>query len=433
MKIAIMTLGTRGDLQPFVALALGLKNAGYDVLLISSKNDEEFVKSFGLAYYALNVDIQKMMEEQEMQEMTKGDNPIKFFRSHLSGSRKLKKMMVAIQEEVWQACLDADAIIYHPGMPNGYFIAKELKIPSLMASPFPVSATKAYPSILFYNGPRLGKLYNLATHFIFERAFWFLSRSALKAFWENKAKPKVVTRVPPTKLQVSSGMPVIYGYSEELFPKPKDWEANVEVTGNWILESEPNWTPPADLVDFIESGVPPVYVGFGSIKDLSTFRETIGTVLEALALAKQRAVIALGWNRLPANDALPSTVFLLESAPHSWLFPRMAAVVHHGGAGTTAAGLHAGKPTVIIPHSADQPAWGRRVYELGVGPQPVFRKNLSAEKLANAIKSALDQKVIAQASKLGKKLKAENGVGKAVSIVNNYLRHHNPGPLPTSE
>src|SRR4030042_4451703 len=164
MKIAITTLGTRGDLQPFIALGLGLKDAGYDVLLISAKNEEEFVKCYGLNFFALNVDIQKIMESPEVQKMAKGDNPVKFIMSHLNGSKKLKQSMVETQSEIWDACQGADAIIFHPGMPLGYFIANESGKVSIMANPFPVSSTKDYPSILFYNGPRLGKLYNLLTH-----------------------------------------------------------------------------------------------------------------------------------------------------------------------------------------------------------------------------------------------------------------------------
>lgn len=417
-----MTVGTRGDLQPYIALGLGLKNAGYDVLLISSKNEEAFATSFGIAYYALNVDIEKIMEGDDVQKMAKGDNPINFIISHLRGSATLKQTMVAVQEEVWEACRGVDAIIYHPGMPNGYFIANELTIPAIMASPFPVTPTKDYPSILFYDGPRLGKLYNRLTHFIFERAFWAISKAAVKEFWTRKSRPNVVTASPPTQLQVSSGMPVVYGYSAYLFHRPAEWPANVQVTGNWFIQDEPNWTPPNDLVGFINAGPPPVYIGFGSIKDVTTFKQTFDIVLEALELASQRAVVALGWNKLNWHDPFPDRVFLLESAPHSWLFPQMAVVVHHGGAGTTAAGLIAGKPTVIIPHSADQPAWGRRVYELGVGSKPIPRKKLSAHKLADAIQMALAPTVAIKAEELSRKMRTENGVDYAVKIIDRFLK-----------
>jgi sterol 3beta-glucosyltransferase len=423
MKIAITTLGSRGDLQPFIALGLGLKNAGYEVLLISSKNDEAFARSFGLAYFALDVDIQKIMEGDEVQKMTKGDSPLKFIKSHLAGSRKMKELMVKTQEEIWLACQDVDAIIYHPGMPNSFYIADQLGIPSIMASPFPVTPTKDYPSILFYNGPRLGKMYNRLTHFIFETAFWALSKSAIKEFWKRRNQPEVVKKTPPAKLQIACEMPVLYGYSDLLFPRPAEWPENIHVTGAWAIQNEPNFVPSKELTDFINNGEPPLFIGFGSMKDLSTFKEIISIVVEALRKTKQSAVVGLGWNDSSVLDNLPENIFLLDYAPFSWLFPKMAAVVHHGGAGTLTAGLAAGKPTIVIPFMADQPAWGRRVYELGVGSEPIPRKKLTAPKLAEAIKYALSEKVKVKADALGEVIKKENGVNVAVSILIDFFEN----------
>jgi sterol 3beta-glucosyltransferase len=428
MKIAITTLGTRGDLQPFIPLALGLQQAGYEVVVISSKNEQAFTEGFGLPYRALNVDIQQIMEDQEVQKMTKGDNPIAFFRSHLNGSKKLKQSMIAVQHEIWEACADADALVYHPGLPNGYYIAQQMGIPCIMASPFPVTKTNQYPAILFYKGPRFGKWYNLLTHTIFEKIFWLISKSAVKIFWKSKGLSRLVKSTPPSQLQYTSGMPIVYGYSEHLFTRDPHWNANVTVTGYWTSADEHNWIPPTELVDFIQAASPPIYIGFGSIKDTATYNETIQLVLHALELTQQRAVIALGWNTLMSNIKLPKSVFLLQNAPHTWLFPQMAVVVHHGGAGITAVGLIAGKPTIIIPHSADQPAWGKRVMELGVGPNPIPRKKLTAAKLASAIQATLAPQMITKATELGNKLRLEKGVENAVSVIQAYLNsdHFNP-------
>jgi sterol 3beta-glucosyltransferase len=425
MKIAITTLGTRGDLQPFIALALGLKDAGYDVVLISAKNEEEFVKSYGLKFFPLNVDIQKIMEGSEIQEMTKGDNPIKFITSHINGSRKLKQSMVLTQNEIWSACEGSDVIIFHPGMPIGYFIAKEFGKVSIMANPFPTTPTEEYPSILFYEGPRFGRLYNLLTHIIFEKVFWALTKSAIKEFWSKNVKSKIDLSTPPMRQQVKSGMPVINGYSEQLFHKPNDWPKNIYITGSWIIKDDPSWTPPPDLNEFIKTGKPPIYVGFGSMKDISKFKETFGIIVQALEISKQRAVIGLGWNTLNLNEPIPDNVFLIDNVPFTWLFPQMAAVVHHGGAGTTSIGLTAGKPTIIIPFNADQPAWGRRVFELGVGARPIPKKKLTADKLAFAIQYALDSQVVLKAEELGQKLRKENGVDTAVKIIDSYLKTNN--------
>ncbi|MBC7888485.1 MAG: glycosyltransferase family 1 protein [Ferruginibacter sp.] len=423
MKIAITTVGTRGDLQPFIALGLGLQQAGYEVVLISSKNEESFVKSYGLDFFALNVDIQKLMEGDDVKEMSKGSNPLKFFISHLKGSKKLKQLMVATQQEIWNGCISADIIIYHPGMPIGFFIAKELGKISIAANPFPIISTKDYPSILFYTGPRLGRIYNLITHFIFEKLFWTLSKPALKQFWNKTIQSKMNFSVAPLRQQINSGMPVINGYSKLLFHQPKEWPNNIHTTGSWLIEKEPYYTAPPDLVDFIAAGKTPVYIGFGSMKDIDSFKATFAIIVEALQITRQKAVLALGWNNLNYHEPVPKNIFLIESVAHSWLFPKMAVVIHHGGAGTTAAGLTAGKPTIIIPHNADQPAWGKRVFELGVGSKPIKKSNLSAVKLATAILYALTPSVIEKAAELGQQLRKENGVGTAVAIINEYVKN----------
>ena len=422
MKIVITTVGTRGDLQPYIALALGLQKADYDVLLVSAKNEESFVKSFGLNFFALSVDIQEIMEGDEGQQMAKGDNPIKFITGHLKGSKNLKKLMIKTQDEIWNACQDADAIIFHPGMPIGYFIAKELRKVSIMASPFPIIATKNYPSILFYNGPRLGKLYNLFTHVVLEKLFWTLSKSAIKNFWGSSVKSTINLSVSPIRQQVKTGMPVINGYSELLFSRPVEWPSNIHITGSWMITNEPAFTPPAELIHFISQGKPPVFIGFGSMKDTSKFKKTFSIISNAIMLANQRAIVATGWNKLPADEPLPNNIFLIDNVPHTWLFPQMCSVVHHGGAGTTAAGLTAGKPTIIIPFNADQPAWGKRVFELGVGAKPINRNKLTAEKLAEAILYALHTDIITKAKLLGEKLQKENGVANAVMIIDDFLK-----------
>jgi sterol 3beta-glucosyltransferase len=308
-------------------------------------------------------------------------------------------------------------------MPLGFFIAKETGKISIMANPFPVIATKDYPSILFYTSPRLGKTFNKITHLIFEKLFWSLTKSAIVEFWNNTVKSKMNFSVSPIRQQINSGMPVINGYSELLFHQPNDWNRNIHTTGSWFIEKEPNFTPPADLVKFIEMGEPPIYIGFGSMKDISTFQATFEIIIKALEITNQRAVVGLGWSNLNYNQGIPNNVYLIGSVPFTWLFPHMKIVIHHGGAGTTATGLTAGKPTIIIPHNADQPAWGQRVYELGVGSKPIKKTKLTAEKLTAAILFALKPDIISNAELLGQQLKKENGVTKAVNIINEYVEH----------
>ena len=427
MKIAITTVGTRGDLQPYIALGLGLKEAGHEVLIVSSKNEETFVKSYGLDFFSLSVDIQKLMDGEEVQEMSKGNNPLKFILSHLKGSKKLKQLMVETQGEIWTACQFADIIIFHPGMPLGFFIAQEKKRISVMANPFPVIATSDYPAILFYTSPRLGRLWNKITHKIFEKIFWSLSKSAVVEFWNKTVKTNKNFSASPMRQQIESGMPIINGYSNLFFNQPNEWQSNIHTTGNWFIEKEPNFIPPTELSKFIENGELPIYIGFGSMKDIKSFKTTLNIIKEALDITKQRAVIGLGWSKLSYNENIPDNIFLIESTPHTWLFPKMKTVIHHGGAGTTATGLRAGKPTIIIPHNADQPAWGQKVFELGVGSKPIKKTQLTADKLASAINFTQQANIITNANKLGQELRKENGVKNAVKIINDYITTHKNG------
>jgi sterol 3beta-glucosyltransferase len=215
-------------------------------------------------------------------------------------------------------------------------------------------------------------------------------------------------------------LPLLYCYSPSIVPAASDWNNCNHVTGCWFLDREAEWQPPCELVDFLQAGPAPVYVGFGSMYSANPEVVT-GMVLQALARAKQRGILQTSWGGL-SNADLPDDVFAVDSIPHDWLFPQMAAVVHHGGSGTTAAGLRAGMPTVIIPFFADQPFWGARVFELGAGPAPIPKKRLTLERLADAIRAATCDEVIrARASALGERIRVEDGVTEAVEVLQRYL------------
>jgi UDP:flavonoid glycosyltransferase YjiC (YdhE family) len=212
-------------------------------------------------------------------------------------------------------------------------------------------------------------------------------------------------------------------------PPPSDWNAVTHVTGYWHLPPERDWQPPADLLDFLDGGAPPVYIGFGSMVSADPTAKA-RLIVDAVTQAGLRAVLATGWGALDAGE-LPDSIHVLQEAPHEWLFPRMAAVVHHGGAGTTAAGLTAGKPSIICPFIADQPFWGRRVEQLGVGPAPIPQGKLSAARLADALKVAVsDAGMRERAAALGDKLRAEDGVANAVGLVKRYAGEPVRTPQP---
>jgi sterol 3beta-glucosyltransferase len=413
MLITVLAAGTRGDTQPYIALGIELKKAGHHVRITAFENDEAFIKSFGLEFYKVKGDISAVASSEGTKGAREADNPLKLLLSF----NKLKSMAFEMQKDFFNACAGSDAIVYHPGAAIGYFAAQHFNIPSILATPFPMTPTRDYPALVFYNLPRLGRRYNLLTHKIFEKIMWFASGANIKKFWKEEFGKSPEGFTCPFGMQNTELAPTIISCSNYVFPRPSDWPEYVYNTGYWFLDEDANWKPSVELTNFIGSGTPPVYVGFGSIADHALAVKTTELVIDALKLSGQRGILATGWGGMSKMENIPKDIFILESAPHSWLFPQMAAVVHHGGAGTTAAGLRAGVPGVVIPFSNDQFAWGRRVYELGVASKPVPRKNLTAEKLADAIKFVLTKEIKDTAKDLGAKIQGENGASSAAKII----------------
>jgi sterol 3beta-glucosyltransferase len=302
---------------------------------------------------------------------------------------------------------------------GSYHIAEKLGIPQVLALPLPTTPTRDYP-YPFFAGMHLGGKFNRFTYRLMALA------SAMWAGTTNDFRVKTLGLPPLSRLaDLLKGpdgklIPVLYPYSSHLVPVPKDFPAHVHVTGYWFLDQAQNWSPPADLVRFLEAGAAPVYVGFGSMGG-SQPEKRARIVLAALAKAGQRGILARGWGGLQAAD-LPQDMIMIDAAPHDWLFPRMAVVVHHGGAGTTAAGLRAGKPSIICPFLGDQPFWGWAVHKAGVGPKPFPQRKLTADRLADAITLAVgDQPMQRRAASLGEKIRTEDGVARAVAIIHEAL------------
>ncbi|MTH54276.1 glycosyltransferase [Bacillus mangrovi] len=412
MNITILTTGTRGDTQPYLALGKELQLAGAKVKVAAFENFEAFVREAGLDYHPIKGDVSQLTQSDLVEDAMKADHPIKFFRSF----RKLMPLMEGLQKDFYEACIGADAIVYHPGAALGYYIGQKLNIPVILASPFPMTPTKEYPALIFYDSRRLGRTYNWLTHKLFEKGMWMASKRPGKKFWEKELGP-----VPKNFTAPFSKQPAVSSISRHVFPRPKDWPEDSDAFGYWFHDHE-KWTPPADLVQFLQAGKPPVYAGFGSVSNPKEAKETTRMILDALKETGQRGILATGWNGLAESEEIPEDVFILKSAPHSWLFPKMAAVIHHGGAGTTAEGLRAGIPSIIVPHSNDQFAWGRRVRELGVGPEPIRRKQLTAEKLTAAVNRALHSDIVHTAGELGEKIRKEQGAKEAAQFILHSLQ-----------
>lgn len=411
MKTLISTFGTHGDVQPFLALGQGLRAHGHTVAVCTSASYRPTIEALGLQYAAMS------------------DTMLNLTKALLDGSEKalavMRRMgpaMRAMVEEEWQAAraFAPDLLVYHPKMLGSYHIAEKLGIPLVMAIPLPFyTPTRAFPNP-FFAGLRLGGWANQAS-------FRLMSvTGGMYSGMTNRFRKETLGLAPLRRFadqlvtRAGAPIPILYPYSPHLLPVPADFPPHVHVTGSWFLEAATPWEPPAALTAFLQAGPPPVYVGFGSTGGRGA-EQRARIVLDALAQAGQRGVLARGWGGL-ATGALPNTAYALDEAPHDWLFPRMAAVVHHGGSGTTAAGLRAGKPTVICPSFGDQPFWGRLVAERGLGPEPIPQLKLSASRLAEAIRTAATDPAMGQrAAALGEQIRAEDGVGNAVAILEGSL------------
>jgi len=415
MQITIIASGSRGDVQPYVALGKGLKDAGHSVRFLVTQDFQELITTHDLEF----IDIGGSMEAvaQSMQALLEQGNFIKILSSMGDAAKRLAGE-AAISGLT--ACQGSDLIISGLG---GLFVAlalsEKLGIPFIPAYLYPFTPTREFPSVL--TPLPMGGLTawaNHPSHRLAQQMMWQTTRAA-----DNKTRRDVFQIAPapfwgPFASMQRQKLTILYGYSPQVVPVPRDWGDCNHVTGYWFLEPPDGWEPPVDLINFLQSGPPPIYIGFGSIPS-SKPEETADLVLQALARTGQRGVLSSGWGGL-RKEALPETVFMVGSMPHSWLFPKMAAVVHHGGGGTTAAGLLAGVPAIVTPIFGDQPLWAQRVYELGVGPKPIPRRRLTVERLAESIRMALsDRAMQARATHLGECIQAENGIARAVAVIEN--------------
>ncbi len=422
-KICLMSSGSRGDVQPFIALAQGLKQAGFDISVVTHESYRQFVTSAGLDFRTLGGDPRHVLSTPAGQElMESGDNIRVFFEKMVKIAEPL---VVEVAQDALKAVADADVVLCSSSM---YFVGEalgeKLGCPIVFLSLQPMAPSREQPGV--FQTP-------LSPRFQFlERWGYFEAASVLGLQFYARVYRPICNRVRSEVMQIrprsrwfrpkifKNGPLFLYGYSPHVVPRPSDWSATQQVCGYWIMQPRSDWQPSPELEQFLAAGPPPVYVGFGSMPfdDPTTMQALL---IEALERTGQRAVISQGWGSLGAGG-WPSSVHLVGDVPHEWLFRRVAAVVHHGGAGTTAAGLRAGAPTIVVPHIADQPYWGRRVQALGCGPAPIPRRQLTPTLLAAAIQQATqDPAMRSAASALGERLGAEDGVATAVEHLTRAL------------
>jgi UDP:flavonoid glycosyltransferase YjiC (YdhE family) len=410
-----------GDTQPFVSLAARFKQQGHTVRLAARPDFAELAASYDIDFAPLGNPYKSLLRSEEVATAIGSGNMLKMLIKQASDSKQRKAFLDGLDADAMRAVEGAEAIIYKSSWIPFYSIAEKLGVPSASAMFMPLTRTRSFPSFLIGKGKDRGTMINSLFWRLTEQFIWQVSRN-----FDNKMRRELLGLSPlpfwgPSARQLER-TPLYYAYSPCLIPRPADWPDRIHVTGFWFSDPPPGWTPPSDLVAFLESGPPPVYVGFGSMPSGSA-EATLKLILKALELSDQRGVLLSGWAGIGEERKLPEYAFGVQSVPHRWLFPRMSAVVHHGGAGTTGAGLRAGVPSIVTPFVADQPNWAGRIEALGVGPRAIPFRELTADLLADAICQATSDTAMRQRAKdLGEQIGCEDGVGTTVDLFMNFVR-----------
>jgi sterol 3beta-glucosyltransferase len=410
MHITIFVYGTWGDIRPHVVLGMALQQAGHEVQVAASPGYEAWVRERGLGYTPLSVDVNTFARENAA-VMDMG------IVGQLQTARKVvTPMLTQMGLDVLEATRDSDVLMtVEFGAALLFDVLRVNKLKTILINPAPLNPTREFSSAM---PPAPGWFpfparYNRFSYSVVRRAGWSVLAGARNTLaTKHLGLPKSTFGDFQAMLAVT---PALTTVSKHVLQRPADWADHWQVTG-YLFDDEPDWTPPQDLSDFLDAGDAPVYIGFGSMPD-SKPDVTTRMIIDAVQQSGKRAVILTGWAGLGADD-VPANIHILKYAPHHWLFPRMAALVHHGGAGTTASGFRAGVPTVIVPHNGDQPYWGRRVKALRVGPDAIPRKKLTADNLAAAIKALTGNGAMREnAVALSEKIATEDGVAEAMRVI----------------
>jgi len=418
----MLTLGTRGDVQPYVALALELERSGHEAVLAAPEMFGSFVKGHGVRFAALDDGPMRVVGTTGGREAMEGG-----VRARVALIRRLPKMFDALFEDAWAVAskgegAGAGMVVHNGQVVCGQHVAEALGVPAVLALPIPMYVpTGEFPWPGQSLPAGLPAAVNRATFLGMKAASLAFGRAVDRWRERTLGLPRRRGRHDPLLRPDGGPAPVLHAFSPRVVPPPADWPPTVETTGYWFLPSDggsdaDGGALPEGLVDFLEAGNPPVFVGFGSMAG-SDPKRTAGVVEEAVRRAGVRAVLATGWGGLDVGGPTED-VFVVGGVPYDRLFPRVAAVVHHGGAGTTGTAVVAGRPQVVCPFVADQPFWARRMHLLGVAPPPVPQRGLTTEKLADALRRAVGDREIAKKSEeLGRHVRAERGTAEAVDAL----------------
>lgn len=405
-SIGIIAIGSRGDVAPLTGLGVRLQDAGHRVIVVAYTAFGDLVTSCGLEFRGLDdnaADLSDVSPREAAKAMTA------FFAP--SGMRALgADVLGALHDQPLDLLLLSPfaELVGHP-------LAEALDIPSAGVRLQPLSATADYPPAVL-GAWSAGRYGNKSAARLGEAVIDRLYNKTVNGFRDELGLPKASAR-SLRRRRTEARWPILYGYSPTVLPRPVDWRPGIDVVGYWWPARPAGWQPPTDLADFVQAGPPPVVIGFGSTVTTKAEAERLSDlVTHAVRASGARGVIQAGWAGL---DVSGDDVIAAGDVPHDWLFPHAAAVVHHCGAGTAAAGLRAGVPTIAVPAGyGDQPFWAKRLFELGVAPEPIPQRRLTADTLAAAIRDALSQSRFKENARLlAASLDAEDGAGKVVQLV----------------
>lgn len=413
--ITLLTSGTRGDVQPYLALAKGLQGAGLAAVLAAPANFAPLAAQVNVPFRPLDGNPSELMlDSAGSQALMGGSSWLETLRASLRFMRNARPIYQRMLESAWAASQDSAAILV--GLPSlwGIHIAEALAVPCIGAMVQPLTTTSAWPSAVLPSNVSVGAAYNRLTHRIVAQAMWWPWRDVIDDWRQGKGLPRRGWRGPSLDV-----MPVVYGFSERIVPRPSDWPPQHHISGYWRLAG---LSAPQQVDDKLAQFVackdrPLLYFGFGS-PGLPDFRRHRQDIIDTVRTVKARAVLSVPAGEAIDTVAWPAELLPVREVPHGWLFPQVDAVIHHGGAGTTAAVLHAGVPMLVLPRAVDQYFWAGRASLLGIAPAPIPQRQLNGHRLTEAVHTLLTHRSFSdKAKQIRDDLTRENGVVSAVEEI----------------
>lgn len=418
MKITILTYGSRGDVQPFIPLSLGLMARGHSVKLAAPARFRSLVEEEGIEFISLAGDPVELSRDLN----DAGTNFVKTVRSLMQHAVEIG---ADIMQQVEDASKDTELIVHtFMHVIGAHTLAREMQIPDIHVQLFPMfTPTGDYPNITLPDTKL--RFLNRWSHEISNRITFWTSKAGYEQVRHQAEFPKRKLYSPFDKDSLRPPTPILCAWSPSVLPPSYDWSSNVHVTGYLFGNPDMDYVPPPELQKFLDEKEAPICISFGSMVNRQS--DSIDRIIrEAVRKTDRRAIVLSGWTAI--RSASSDRLLYLDAVPHQWLLPRCNMLIHHGGAGTTSAGLRAGIPSIVIPFAADQPFWGRRVHSIGAGPRPIPVKKLSVQNLCDAILEAETAAMRRSAQRIAQELSKENGVINCIEQIEKYSNEFPTSP-----